>query len=216
MMRVLLTVAAAAVLAIPHLSAQAPRPQGPPQAPLGAAEWRIDPSHSAANFSVRHMMVTTVRGNLGPISGTISYDGKDIRSVKADVKVDVKGVDTRNAKRDDHLRSDDFFDVAQHPEITFTSKRVEPGAAGAFKLVGDLTIRGTTKEVVLDVEGPTPPVKGMGGIRIGATATTKVKRLEYGLKYNQLVEAGPVVGDEVTITIDLELTRPALPGASQP
>ena len=216
MMRVLLTVAAAAVLAIPHLSAQAPRPQGPPQAPLGAIEWRIDPSHSAANFSVRHMMVTTVRGNLGPISGTISYDGKDIRSVKADVKVDVKGVDTRNAKRDDHLRSDDFFDVAHHPEITFTSKRVEPGAAGAFKLVGDLTIRGTTKEVVLDVEGPTPPVKGMGGIRIGATATTKVKRLEYGLKYNQLVEAGPVVGDEVTITIDLELARPALPGASQP
>jgi polyisoprenoid-binding protein YceI len=206
---------AAPVLTQSAAPAPQQRPQGPPAPALAPHEWRIDPSHSAASFAVRHMMVTTVRGNLGPISGTIVYDGKDVRSVKADVRVDVKGVDTRNAKRDDHLRSDDFFDVASHPDIVFRSTRVEPGSAGAFKLVGNLTIRGTTKEVVLDVEGPTPPVKGMGGIRIGASATTKVKRLEYGLKYNSLVEAGPVVGDEVTITIDLELTRPTLPG-SQP
>jgi polyisoprenoid-binding protein YceI len=162
------------------------------------------------------MLVTTVRGHLGPISGTLEYDGKDVRSVKANVRVDVKDLSTRNAKRDDHLRSDDFFDVATHPLITFVSKRVEPGGPGSFKLIGDLTIRGTTKEVVLDVEGPSPPVKGMGGIRVGATATTKVRRLEYGLKYNQLVEAGPVVGDEVTITIDLEVSRPSMPGTSQP
>lgn len=98
--------------------------------------------------------------------------------------------------------------------ITFKSKRVEPGAGGIFKLIGDLSIRGTTKEVALDVEGPTPPVKGMGGMRIGATATTRINRLEYGLKWNSLVEAGPVVSDEVHITIDLELTRPSLPGST--
>ena len=135
--------------------------------------------------------------------------------MKADVRIDVNGITTQNAKRDGHLRSDDFFDAASHPAITFKSKSVEPGTAGTFKLIGDLTIRGTTKEVVLTVEGPTPPVKGMGGVRVGATATTKINRLEYGLKWNSMVEAGPVVSDEVSITIDLELTRPALPAGTQ-
>jgi polyisoprenoid-binding protein YceI len=191
--------------------------QTPGQRPaLAPNQWLIDTSHSAASFSVRHMMVSTVRGQLGPIAGTIEYDGKDVRSIKADVRIDVKGLTTQNAKRDDHLRSDDFFDAATHPVLTFKSKRVEPGAAGQFKLVGDLTIRGTTKEVVLDVEGPNPIVKDRAGIRTGATATTKVKRLEYGLKYNSMIEAGPVVGDDVTITIDIELMRPAPPGTTQP
>ena len=194
----------------------APPPQPPAARPaLGPNQWTVDGSHSAANFSVRHMMVTTVRGQLGPITGTVEYDGKDVRTVKADVKIDVNGISTQNAKRDGHLKSDDFFDVANHPAITFKSKRIEPGAAGSFKLVGDLTIRGTTKEVALDVEGPTPPVKGMGGIRVGATATTRVNRLEYGLKWNSMVEAGPVVSDEVSITIDLELTRPGMPAGTQ-
>ena len=203
-------------LALPPVNAQTPAPQQAPAKPqLGPSQWTVDPSHSAANFSVRHMMVTTVRGQLGPITGAVEYDGKDVRSVKADVRIDVNGISTQNAKRDGHLRSDDFFDAANHPAITFQSKRVEPGSAGAFKLVGDLTIRGTTKEVVLNVEGPTPPVKGMGGVRVGATATTKINRLEYGLKWNSMVDAGPVVSDEVTITIDLELTRPALPAGTQ-
>jgi len=199
--------------------ATAPRSPATPQRsqqPTSPNSWTIDPDHSAAHFSVRHLLVTTVRGQLGRITGTIQYDGKDVRSVSADIRVDVKGLTTQNPKRDEHLRSDDFFDVAHHPVITFKSKRVEPGAAGSFKLVGDLTIRGTTKEVALDVEGPTPPVKGLGGIRVGATATSRVKRLEYGLKYNEMVEAGPVVGDDVTITIDVEVVRPALPGSARP
>jgi polyisoprenoid-binding protein YceI len=104
--------------------------------------------------------------------------------------------------------------VANHPNLLFKSKRIEPGSAGSFKMIGDLTIRGTTKEVVLDVEGPSPVMKGMQGLVTGATATTKIKRLEYGLKYNAMVEAGPVVGDEVTITIDVEVGRPAAPGTS--
>jgi polyisoprenoid-binding protein YceI len=191
---------------------QQPRPQLPP---LGPNEWRIDANHSAANFSVRHLMVSTVRGNLGRISGTLEYDGKDVSSIKADVTIDVNAIDTQNEGRDKHLRSDDFFDVANHPNITFKSKRAEPGTDGRFKLIGDLTIRGTTKEVVLDVEGPSPVVKTQrGGIATGASATTKIKRLEYGLKYNSMVEAGPVVGDEVTITIDLEVNRPAPPGTA--
>ena len=214
MKRVLLALGFLAV-GLSQVHTQTAPPSQPPAArpALGPNQWTVDGSHSAANFSVRHMMVTTVRGQLGPITGTVEYDGKDVRTVKADVKIDVNGISTQNAKRDGHLKSDDFFDVANHPAITFKSKRVEPGAAGTFKLVGDLTIRGTTKEVVLNVEGPTPPVKGMGGIRVGATATTKINRLEYGLKWNSMVEAGPVVSDEVNITIDLELTRPAMPGS---
>jgi polyisoprenoid-binding protein YceI len=201
---------------IAHSNAQGTAPAQPPARPqLGPNQWTVDSSHSAANFSVRHMMVTTVRGQLGPITGTVEYDGKDVQSVKADVRIDVNGITTQNAKRDNHLRSDDFFDAANHPSITFRSKRVEAAGPGAFKLVGDLTLRGTTREVALNVEGPTPPVKGMGGVRIGATATTKINRLEYGLKWNSMVEAGPVVSDEVSITIDLELTRPAAPVGTQ-
>ena len=215
MKRVLLALLLTTV-GIAHSNAQTAAP-APPQAKpqLGPNQWSVDSSHSAANFSVKHMMVTTVRGQLGPITGTVEYDGKDVKTARADVRIDVNGITTQNAKRDGHLRSDDFFDAANHPSITFTSKRVEAGSAGAFKLIGDLTIRGTTKEVALTVEGPTPPVKGMGGLRMGATATTKINRLEYGLKWNSMVEAGPVVSDEVSITIDLELTRPAPPAAAQ-
>jgi polyisoprenoid-binding protein YceI len=203
-------------IGISYVSGQTASPQQQTAKPQpGPNQWAVDASHSAAHFSVRHMMVTTVRGQLGPITGTVEYDGKDVRTVKADVQVDVSGINTQNAKRDGHLRSDDFFDAANHPFITFKSKRVDAGAAGSFKLIGDLTIRGNTKEVVLNVEGPTPPVKGMGSVRIGATATTKINRLEYGLKWNSMIEAGPVVSDEVPLTIDLELTRPAMPAGTQ-
>jgi polyisoprenoid-binding protein YceI len=207
---------ATTVLVSAQAPAAAPPAPGakPAQAPLGANQWQVDTSHSAASFSVRHLMVSTVRGRLGPITGTIEYDGKDVRTVKADVTIDVNGIDTQNEKRDGHLRSPDFFDAANHPTITFKSKRVEPGTGGAFKLVGDLTIRGTTKEVALDVEAPAPIIKGNRGLVTGTTATTRVKRLEYGLKYNSMVEAGPVVGDEVTITIDLEVGRPSAPGTA--
>jgi len=214
MKRVLLAVVVVSLAAVQAGAQGQPQPSQVRPQP-GPNQWAIDSSHSAANFSVRHMMVTTVRGQLGPVSGTVDYDGKDVRTVKADVRIDVNGITTQNAKRDGHLRSDDFFDAANHPFITFKSKRVEPGADGSFKLVGDLTIRGNTKEVALDVEGPTPPIKGMGGIRVGATATTKINRLEYGLKWNSMVEAGPVVSDQVAITIDLEVTRPAPPAGTQ-
>ena len=201
----------------PPAGAQAPaaqQQQRPPQPPLGPNQWRIDTGHSAANFSVKHNVVSTVRGQLGPITGTIEYDGKDINSVKADVTIDVTKVNTQNERRDNHLRQDDFFNVAQFPTMSFKSKRVEAAGQGRFKLVGDLTIRDKTNEVVLDVEGPSPVVKGPRGILTGASATTKISRKAFGVLYNNLIESLPVVSDEVQIIIDLELTRPAAPGTS--
>jgi polyisoprenoid-binding protein YceI len=187
------------------------QPQRAPQPPLGPIEWRIDPNHSAANFSVRHNVVSTVRGQLGRITGTIQYDGRNINSISADVSIDVKGINTQNTGRDDHLRTADFFDVENHPDMTFTSRRVEPGANGGFKLVGDLTIRGTTKEVALDVEPPAEIVKTARDVRTGTSATTKISRKEFGVLWNRLIETLPVVGDEVSITIDLQVIRPEPP-----
>jgi polyisoprenoid-binding protein YceI len=158
-------------------------------------------------------VVSTVRGQLGPITGRVEWDGKDVRSVVADVSVDMNGINTQNEGRDKHLRNADFFDVANHPALTFKSKRVDAVTEGRFKLVGDLTIRGNTKEVVLDVEGPSPFMKSQRGVLTGATATTKISRKEFGILWNNMIEMMPVVGDEVTVTIDLELTRPALPGS---
>jgi len=198
--------------------AQNPPPQQqqrPPQPPLGPTQWRIDRSHSQANFSVRHNVVSTVRGQLGAISGTIEYDGKDVSSVKADVSIDVTRINTQNEGRDKHLRSNDFFNTEQFPNMTFTSKRVEPVSEGRFRLIGDLTIRDKTNEVVLDVEGPSPIMKGPRGVLTGATATTKISRKAFGVLWNNMIEMMPVVGDEVTVTIDLELNRPALPGSTQ-
>lgn len=216
----ILAMAVAATLAASAQDAPSPRPGPAPQQraeapPLGPNQWRIDGNHSAAHFSVRHMMVSTVRGQLGRISGTLEYDGKDLRSIKADVSIDVTGINTQNDRRDNHLRSADFFDAENHPMLTFKSKRVEEVGTGRFKLVGDLTIRGNTREVALDVEGPSPIVKTQRGVVTGASATTRINRMEYGLKWNNMVEAGPVVGDEVTVTIDIEVNRPAPPGSTQ-
>jgi polyisoprenoid-binding protein YceI len=232
MRRFALAAAAAVALAVPVLAqnppaagppaqtppaaAPAAQPQRPPAVPLGPNEWAIDGNHSAAHFSVRHNVVTTVRGQLGRITGKVEYDGKDVKSVKADVSIDMKGINTQNDRRDEHLRSPDFFDVANHPTLTFKSKRVESGTSGRFKLVGDLTIRGNAKEIVLDVEGPSPIITSAGqrgtSVLTGATATTKISRKEFGVLWNNLIESLPVVGDEVGITIDLELRRTASPG----
>ena len=200
---------------VPAAPAPAQQQQRPAPPPLGPNEWRIDRSHSQANFSVRHNVVSTVRGQLGPISGRIDYDGKDIQSIAVDVTIDVTAINTGNSGRDKDLRSENFFDVTKFPNMTFKSKRVEPGTNGKFKLVGDLTIRDQTKEVVLDVEGPSNVMKTQRGVLIGATATTTITRQDFGILYNRMIEALPVVSDEVQVTIDLELNRPALPGTTQ-
>jgi polyisoprenoid-binding protein YceI len=173
------------------------------------ATWTIDPGHSAAQFTVRHMVIANVKGEFdGPV-GTITFDPADLKSLKVDVTFATKSVNTRNADRDKDLRSDLFFDVAKFPKMTFKSKRAEPTGAGKLKLIGDLTIKGVTKEVTLDVEGPTQEIKDIWGERrIGATATTTIDRREFGLTYNRMLEGGgAVVGDTVNVTIDVEFTR---------
>jgi len=177
------------------------------QAAPGPNTWQIDPNHTSAQFSVRHMMVSTVRGTLGKVTGTIEYDGQSPQSITADVTIDVAGLNTNVEGRDKDLRSDNFFDVAKYPTVTFKSTRVEGVTAGHFRLVGDLTVHGVTKEVALEVDGPSPPVKQGPNLRVGASATTKLNRRDFGLQYNRMIEAAPIVGDDVQVTIDLEATK---------
>jgi polyisoprenoid-binding protein YceI len=181
--------------------------------PAGAAtsEWKIDPQHSSAQFSVRHMAISTVRGAFSKVNGTIQLDAQDITKSTVDVTIDVSTVDTREPDRDNDLRSVKFFDVAHYPTITFKSRKVQQIAPGKLKVTGDLTIHGTTKEVVLDVEGPTAHVKDpWGNVRAAATATTKVNRQDFGVKWNATLDnGGVVVGDDVDITIDVEMIKHA-------
>jgi polyisoprenoid-binding protein YceI len=173
------------------------------------SDWQIDSAHTAAQFSVRHMMLSNVRGHFGKTTGSARFDPKDPAKATLEASVEVASIDTREPKRDAHLKSADFFDVQKFPAITFRSKRVEAAAAGHLKLVGDLTMHGVTREVALDVEGPTPEMKdAQGGGRIGASATARISRKEFGMTWNRAIEAGGVVvGDEVAITIDVELVR---------
>jgi polyisoprenoid-binding protein YceI len=182
-----------------------------------AAAWEIDSAHSSAQFAVKHMMVSNVRGEFSKVTGTVDYDGKDITKMSVQASIDVNTIDTREPNRDQHLKSEDFFDVAKYPTITFKSKRAESAGSGKFRLIGDLTMHGVTREVVLDVEGPSAEVKDKrGNLRMGASATTKVNRKDFGLKWNALLETGgAVVGDEVTITIDLEMVQKLPPAGAE-
>lgn len=173
------------------------------------AVWKIDPAHSAAHFSVRHLMISNVRGEFTKISGSAVIDPADLTKSSVDVTIDAASLNTREPQRDEHLRSADFFDVANHPTITFRSRKIEKLEEEHYKVTGDLTIRGTTKEIALDVEGPTPPVKDpWGNIRVGLTGTVKVNRKDFGLAWNALTETGGVVvGDEVKISIEAELIQ---------
>jgi polyisoprenoid-binding protein YceI len=171
----------------------------------------IDPSHSTAAFSVRHLMVSNVRGHLGPVSGTLWLDPEDVTLSRVEATIDAKEIDTRDPKRDEHLRSADFLDVEKFPALRFRSTRVKQLGDERLQVVGDLTIRGITHEVALEVEGPTAETTSpWGQKKIGATATTKINRKDFGLTWNMALEAGGVVvGDEVRINIELELDRQA-------
>ena len=172
--------------------------------------WNIDPAHSNAQFSVRHMMISNVKGEFTKVTGKVLLDKDKPENLSAEASIDVSTINTREHDRDNHLKSPDFFHVEEYPSITFKSKRAEKSSNG-LKVTGDLTIRGVTREVTLDVEGPTPPMKDPWGFtRVGASATTKINRKDFGLVWNQALEAGGVlVGDEVKITVDVELIAPA-------
>src|ERR1700758_2790703 len=170
-----------------------------------AVTWQIDPNHTAAQFSVRHLGVSTVRGAFTKVSGSAQYDPSDPSKDALEVPIDANSVDTRVEMRDNDLRSARFLDVQKNPTITFHSKQAKAAGSGKLQITGDLTIKGVTKQVVLDVDGPTQPIKDpMGkGQRMGASATTKINRQDFG------VSALPgAIGDEVTITIDTELIQP--------
>jgi polyisoprenoid-binding protein YceI len=172
--------------------------------------WQIDASHSAAEFAVKHLMISTVKGHFADVTGTVAVDDANPQNPSVDVSIGVASIDTREEKRDAHLRSPDFFDVERYPKITFKSKRAEGPLNGEFKLIGDLTIRDVTREVTLNVESSGTVVDPWGGQRAGFAATTKINRKDFGLTWNVALEAGGVVvGDEVKISIEVELVKQA-------
>jgi polyisoprenoid-binding protein YceI len=194
MSRLLVSVYALAIFLLPPLS--------------HGSEWTIDSSHSSAQFAVRHFMVSTVRGTFGAMSGSVSLDEQDVTKSSVRAEIDVASVDTREAKRDEHLRGTDFFDVETYPTMRFVSKKVERIDATRYTVTGDMTMKGVTKQVVFAVEGSTTPITDpWGNQRLGGVATTTINRTDFGLSYNAVLEAGGVtIGEEVTITIDFELT----------
>ena len=172
-------------------------------AAAATSDWQIDPAHSSAQFAVTHLSISTVRGAFTSVKGTVAFDDKDVSKSSVDVTIDVNSVDTRVADRDKDLRSGNFFDLERFPAITFKSKRVEQVAPGKLKVTGDITIHGTTKEVVLDVDGPTSAIKDpWGNQRRGVSASTKLSRQDFGIgaKY-----PSAMIGDEIAITIDAEI-----------
>jgi len=176
---------------------------------MSAIVYDIDPTHSSAHFSVRHLMITNVKGEFTKVSGTVTYDPDNPAGSKVETTIDVSSLHTREEQRDAHLKSADFFDLAKYPEIKFVSKSVEPDGHEEYLVKGDITIHGVTREVELQVEGPTPEVKDpWGNMKAGATATAKINRKDFGLTWNAALEGGGVlVGDEVKISLEVELTR---------
>jgi len=178
-----------------------------PQA--GTTTWKIDAAHSVVEFKVRHMMISNVKGQFTAITGSMTLVPNDITKSRIEASADATSINTRDVQRDGHLKSPDFFDVGKFPRLTFASTRVERQSEDKLVVRGNLTIHGITREVVFDVEGPTPPHKDpWGGTRIAVSATAKINRKDFGLNWNAALEAGGfLVGEEVTITLDVEFVQ---------
>jgi len=171
--------------------------------------WRIDTNHSSAQFSVRHMGISKVQGQFTKVSGAVDFDEKDITRSSVTATIDIGSVDTRVESRDNDLRSPNFFDVAKYPAMTFQSKKIIQSGSGTLQVVGDLTLHGVTREVTLNVDGPSPAIKDPGGnLRRGFEATTKIVRQDFGLTYDKALGTGElVVGNDVSITLDIEIVK---------
>ena len=182
-----------------------------PAAVPTAATYTIEPAHSSAHFKVRHLMIANVRGEFSKVSGTVKFDPSNPAASSIAAEIDVNSINTREPDRDKHLKSADFFDAANYPTMKFQSKTVAADGPQGYKVTGDLTIRGTTREVVLNVTGPTPEVKDPWGYtRRGAEGVAKISRKDFGLTYNPMLETGGVViGDEVEISLEVELLKTA-------
>jgi polyisoprenoid-binding protein YceI len=187
--RIAVTAGLAAALSLPAAAA--------------TSTWTIDPAHSSAQFAVKHLAISTVRGAFTSVKGTVQFDDKDITKSTVDVTIDVSSVDTRQPDRDKDLRSDHFFDADHFPTITFRSKKVELVSPGKLKITGDLTIHGVTKEAVLDVDGPSAPIKDpWGNQRMGISASTKINRRDFSVGANY---GSAMVGEDISITVDSEV-----------
>ena len=173
--------------------------------------WNIDPAHSSAEFKVKHMMISNVKGHFRKITGKLTLDESDLGKSKAEAVIDAASLETGDAQRDAHLKSADFLEVEKFPTLTFSSTGIKLVRDGELAVEGDLTIHGVTRKVALAVEGPTPPTKDpWGNTRVAVSATTKINRKDFGLNWNAALEAGGIlVGEEVTITLDVEFVKAA-------
>lgn len=173
------------------------------------ATWNLDPVHSVAEFKVKHMMISNVKGQFTSLSGSLALDETDITNSRIEATVDAASINTRDAQRDAHLKSADFFDVEKFPTLSFKSTSVQRAGDGELAVTGDLTIHGVTRQVVFNVEGPTPPAKDpWGNTRVGLSAVTKINRKDFGLTWNSALETGGIlVGDDVTITLDVQFVK---------
>lgn len=174
-----------------------------------ASTWVIDPDHSSVGFKVRHLMVSNVKGSFTSFKGTVELDEKDVTKSKVTVAIDTESIDTNVQKRDEHLRSADFFDVAKYPTMTFSAKKIAQNGQGRLAITGDLTLHGVTREVTLDTDALSAESKDpWGNIRRGTTATATINRKDFGLTWNAALETGGfAVGDEVAITLEIEMIR---------
>jgi len=174
----------------------------------GTQTWTIDPVHSNISFSARHMMISDVKGEFDKFSGTITANDDDPKSVEIMATIDASSINTRAEKRDNHLKSPEFLDVAKYPTITFKSVKIEPDGDGKWKVTGNLTLHGVTKPVVLEVTGPSPEMMVMGSPRRGASATATINRQDFGVAFNKTLDSGGlVVGNDVAISIDVEAVK---------
>ncbi len=179
----------------------------PPQ--TATTTWNIDPAHSVAEFKVKHMMISNVKGQFPKVSGALSLDESNLVNSRVEASIEAASIETRDAQRDAHLKSAEFFDVEKFPTLYFKSTRISLVGNGEVAAEGDLTIRGVTRKVVFSVEGPTPPAKDpWGNTRVAVSATTKINRKDFGLTWNTTLETGGIlVGDEVTITLDVQFVK---------
>jgi len=174
-----------------------------------AATWTIDPAHSAARFKVRHLMISNVEGRFGEVTGTINYDESDVSKSSVEATIDARTIDTGAEARDKDLKSANFFEVEKYPTMTFRSTKVEKAGDGRLKVTGDLTMKGITKPIVLDVDGPSRSITDpWGNVKAGASATATLNRQEFGIAWNKTLDGGGVVvSDQVQITIEIEMAR---------
>jgi polyisoprenoid-binding protein YceI len=171
--------------------------------------WNLDPAHSVAEFKVKHMMISNVKGHFAKVTGTLTFDESDLAKSSVEAVIEAASIETRDAQRDAHLKSADFLDVEKFPTLSFKSTGITLVRDGELAVEGNLTIRGVTKKVLFTVEGPTPPAKDpWGNTRVAISATTKINRKDFGLTWNAALETGGIlVGEEVTITLDAQFVR---------